>query len=600
MRIRINQKHKSLQPTNHFTLPEFTVLTGQNGSGKTHLLEAISTVRAEVTDERGMRIDRIAYVPYNGLNPHLEEICHPVQLAQMTEQLWQTIQPITIQYGSTIWTQTSANNFESSINVNFGTDPNRNSVLRNILMRSGKSLGEITQEDVSEYLTFNESTSESLFTSQLAAIFKNYQVKWTKNKYNKFLAINEGISTAKYMEESDFIKAHGTAPWITLNKILFQAGLPYEFQDPTGSDINLPYHLRLHDKTSGEAISVNELSSGEKVLLSIALATYNSDTAGARPQLLLLDEPDAPLHPKYSSLLIQVLKETIVEVAGVNVIMTTHSPSTVAMSPDNSIFEITRSEKIPNMISSSRAVSVLTAGIGYLRVSYDKRKTIFVESKYDVLYYEKLFDALRRKHNFSYQPIFMEPHTGTSNCTDVIEIVGKLRAAGNEQTWGIIDYDGVNHEREFVAILGKEKRYAIENYLLDPLYIALALIRYGKKSFSDFKISNHHTYPEARRLSEDDCQTIIDSVLGDLGIALSELMQTRLENGHLLHYPKSFLLHDGHKYESLLKKSYPELNAISRGQGDATLKMGLAEVIAEFPQFLPIEIGELFADFEES
>jgi hypothetical protein len=38
------------------------------------------------------------------------------------------------------------------------------------------------------------------------------------------------------------------------------------------------------------------------------------------------------------------------------------------------------------------------------------------------------------------------------------------------------------------------------------------------------------------------------------------------------------------------------LNAISKGQGDAALKIGIMQVIEEFPQFLPSELAETFKE----
>ena len=41
MKIKIVRHHKSIPSGLDFELPEFTVLTGENGSGKTHLFEAL-------------------------------------------------------------------------------------------------------------------------------------------------------------------------------------------------------------------------------------------------------------------------------------------------------------------------------------------------------------------------------------------------------------------------------------------------------------------------------------------------------------------------------------------------------------------------------
>lgn len=423
-------------------------------------------------------------------------------------------------------------------------------------------------------------------------------MRWERNKFNKFLNAEEKTDKYPVIDDESFIKKFGPAPWSLINEILKRAKLPYEFPSPGLSNPELAYTLKLIDITTGKNISVNDLSSGEKVLMSLALAIYNVGEGGVRPELLLLDEPDAPLHPQYSHLMIETLIETIVKRAGVKVVMTTHSPTTVAIAPDNSVYEINREEKIPAMISPGKAVTVLTQGIDFLRVSYEKRRQVFVESKYDVEYFEKLFDALNRRRKFNYQPIFMEPHSGTSNCTDVIDIVDKLRIAGNDLVWGIIDFDASNVSRDTILVLGEGKRYAIENYLLDPLYVVLALIRYGKATYQDFGVTTQISYPDAAYLPESECQILIDNFLTILGMNMDNLMPVTLENGYQLNYPQEFLLHQGHNYETLIQSKFTKLQAISRGQGDSALKLGLAEVIAEFPQFLPVEIGNLFESLD--
>lgn len=601
MKISVTQKHKSIPAGLEFDLSDFSILTGKNGSGKSHLLEVMASPLISKIMVDGKILTNILHVEYNGLNPKLEESCESVQLTQSANNWWNQINGVVQHYRTNfLGRQVFEDIFRDYVTPYVGYDPVRNAVLRNVLERSGKNLEDITELDVYNNMTFAENNNGGLFFSQCAMIFKAYHIRWTKNKFNKFLLSEGDLDGLTFLSDEDFLNKNGPPPWDLINEILARANLPYEFPNPSLGDADLPYHLKLVDKSTGMDISVNDLSSGEKVLMSLALAIYNSKEGGARPELLLLDEPDAPLHPEYSRLLIETVIETIVKRAGVKVVMTTHSPSTVAMAPDNSVYEVRRDTKVPAMLSSSRAVSILTQGIGFLRVSYEKRRQIFVESKFDVIYFEKLFDALARKHKYSYQPIFMEPHSGTSNCTDVIAIVEKLRHAGNDLVWGVVDYDGVNGTKDSILVLGEKKRYAIENYLLDPLYVVLSLIRYGKTTYLDFGVTTQITYPDAANLTEPECQTLIDNFILRIGFKLEDLVLVSLENGYQLSYPQSFLMCQGHSYEVLIQDKFSDLRSISRGQGDSALKLGLAEVIAEFPQFIPIEIGELFAAMDET
>ena len=73
MHIRIKDEHKSIRSGVEFDLPNFIVLTGKNGSGKSHLLEAISTNGlAEIMDSQDV-LSTIKYIRFNDLNPQFQE-----------------------------------------------------------------------------------------------------------------------------------------------------------------------------------------------------------------------------------------------------------------------------------------------------------------------------------------------------------------------------------------------------------------------------------------------------------------------------------------------------------------------------------------------
>lgn len=601
MKVNILQKHKSIPSGLEFDLPDFTILTGRNGSGKSHLLEAIAQSHIASVNMDGIITTSIIHVPYNGLNPQVDERCESAQIAGQASQWWAEVQMISRNMRDQGRSAGEFNDvFSDYIRPHFGFNPARDVVLKTVMKKSGKDIDSLTEADVYDNISYSSNSGGNLFFSQCAMIFKGYQLRWRENKLKKFLVSEGYVEGNAFLSDEDFVSKHGPAPWDLINQVLARAGLPYQFPPPPLSSADLPYTLRLNDESTGTSISVNDLSSGEKVLMSLALAIYNTKEEGSRPELLLIDEPDAPLHPQFSKLLIDTVAETIVKAAGVKVIMTTHSPTTAAMSPDNSLFEMSRDTKIPMMISSGRAVSILTEGIRFLRVSYEKRRQVFVESKYDVVNYERIFDALARKHGYSYQPIFMEPHSGSSNCSDVINIVARLRSAGNDQVWGIVDFDGVNTQHDSLLVVGGGRRYSIESYLLDPLYMVFALVRFKAATFADFGVGGRSQYTDIQFLSDVECQTLIDNFLATIGLAGGDLSDVYFENGFKIRYPQSFLMHNGHEYERLIRGAFPGISAITRNKpGDNALKGPLSEVIAEWAQFLPVELGELFCAMDE-
>jgi ABC-type cobalamin/Fe3+-siderophores transport system ATPase subunit len=73
MNIEIRKPHKSILEPMNFELPDFTVLTGKNGSGKTHLFEAISDKENGLVTNNRQAISNITYIAYNQLNPIVDQ-----------------------------------------------------------------------------------------------------------------------------------------------------------------------------------------------------------------------------------------------------------------------------------------------------------------------------------------------------------------------------------------------------------------------------------------------------------------------------------------------------------------------------------------------
>ncbi|MFP3506524.1 AAA family ATPase [Burkholderia sp. SIMBA_062] len=596
MKITVISSHKSIPRGLSFDLPDFAIFTGKNGSGKSHLLEAMNSSALSSVTINGNVTQKIALIGYNGLNPQVDEQCDSNQIISNVQNWWNQINGVVQQYNNALRNGEQFSDPIPQFMPRVGHNPQLQSVMSQILKRSGKSFEELSQDDVSEHLRFSDIPQGNLFLTQCALIFKSYHNRKVRNDFNKYRSECLKIGDVNFVSNEEFVKKYGPPPWDLVNEVLARANLPYRVPSPEVGDFDLPYRLRLIDETTRANISVNDLSSGEKVLMSLALAIYNTQESGDRPDVLLLDEPDAPLHPELSKLLIETLIETLVRKAGVKVVMTTHSPSTVAMAPDSCIFEINKNTKVPQLVSNSHAVQNLTSGIDFLRISFEKRRQVFVESKYDVQYYPQLYNILKRRIKFMFEPVFLEPHSGTSNCTDVIQIVERLRGSGSDLAFGIIDFDSTNKSTDSICVIGEGARYAIENYLLDPLYVCLALIRHNKKSFQDFGItSSKFAYTDSANLTQQECQQLVDAVLVQLSIPLSDLTPVKLENGYELQYPAAYLLHQGHPYETKLLQAIPELNVIARGQGDSALKLGILQVIGEFPQFFPVEVRGTFA-----
>lgn len=597
MKITIHEKYKSIHKNTTFTLPDFSILTGKNGSGKSQILEAIKTDEISKTSIDSVATPYIYHIPYNGLNNGFDitDTCTTQQITEQVENIWRQVDSIIANYKNT--TKDYKDPIASKQHIlNHAENDNIYQTIKKIIEATGKPLHEITHEDIAMNASLTNSMSYNMFVAtQLAPLIKIYHYRLHKNELMELREYKNKSTTRTALTDSEFVGKYGPPPWELINEVLEMANLTYKISEPDTNNYDTTYFMYLTDTNTNTKIKFNELSSGERTIMSLAMAVYIASEGGRLPDLLLLDEPDASLHPEFSKLLIEILTKTIVEKVGIRVLMTTHSPSTVAMAPENCIFEIDRISRTPTSVSNYHALRTLTNGTTYLNVSFEKRRQIFVESKYDVKYYQKLFNIVSRKEKYSFQPIFLEPHNGSSNCTDVKNIVTKLREVGNDLVYGIIDYDTSNKPENAIVILGGNNRYAIDNYIIEPIYVCLSLIKNKKKNYSDFGVTGDKTtYIDATDLSQQECQNMVDSFLSKLGLPLEDLYSSELKNGYKINYPKSFLLHHGHSYEAKVKQQFVELNSIFKGQNESALKLAILNTIEDFPQYLPIEIYQTF------
>jgi ABC-type multidrug transport system ATPase subunit len=132
----------------------------------------------------------------------------------------------------------------------------------------------------------------------------------------------KGIKGGKpYLSEEEFAQKFGTPPWDFVNSILKRLFLPYEVNNPMNTTRETSFIFKLRHSEKGFEINTNDLSTGEKTLMSLALAIYNTTGEGHRTDLLILDEPDAPLHPSMYNLMLQILQEDILKKQGIPVII---------------------------------------------------------------------------------------------------------------------------------------------------------------------------------------------------------------------------------------------------------------------------------------
>ena len=243
-----------------------------------------------------------------------------------------------------------------------------------------------------------------------------------------------------------------------------------------------PYVPILHDGQD-DLVDWSQLSAGEMVLFRIITwIFYYEQNNTLYPKLLLLDEPDAHLSPKMIRKFIDSLQSILVEQMGINVIMTTHSPNTVALTDETTLHELTKSGPTHTMqkISKSDALRTFSEGLIFVQ---ERTRLIFLEGKADPHFYSKCYEIAVTKHGLTNHPSLNfipvsqdDPDEG--GCTKVIAMIRKFDGTiVSDLVHGIIDMDRGNAPSINVHVI---PRYSIENYIYDPMVIAIALVRAGR------------------------------------------------------------------------------------------------------------------------
>ena len=249
----------------------------------------------------------------------------------------------------------------------------------------------------------------------------------------------------------------------------------------------------------------------------------------------MLDEPDAHLHPTMSQQFLNVIKNVLVDKYNVRVIMTTHSPYTVALTDEKSIFEMSRTHpRIKQSSSKNHTIRLLTSGLVYVGQG---TRYFLVDDDADVTFYSYLYDYLNRYNiiNGDIPFVFISASTKKKNKgkkedqtggkTVVQGWIKKLQDSGlKEVIQGIIDNDKGNQISEGIY---KIKRYCLENYLIDTIVTSSTLIQNKQHKEYFYCGLGLHNKSKLKFLDQDILQKIADTIFSNVEPKLLELKQDK-------------------------------------------------------------------------
>lgn len=618
MRYKLEAKYKSLNPFETDELPDFVILTGVNGVGKTQILQSLQNGNSKIIiDGDLVPSHKIKYIekllPVNDLNPIHRGDHHNYQRYPEEDPLFMgycRIFEFKEQNHEFPNTLEELEKFTNSIYGNINLTTKQFSKLKLLIAEH--------PERITDLQLFKDSipngyhpTTHDLFSQNFSTVFDNYQKLEFENLFNEFLNKYKK-KEVNYLAPDQFIEKYGQPPWKVINEVLDSVHIPYEFRVPNEDDYSpyLPYEPKFLKKDRQIEVKISELSSGEKILIALAFALYNNEYATQLPKVLLLDETDASLHPSMLKQYLRILKKTFVEKLGIKVIITTHSPSTVALADEQDIFVVESSKQRIRKCSKDEALSVLTEGVPSLSINYENRKQVFLESHYDVMYYERIYDILNTNNDLKKEISLNFISSGDSrtdkngdpvaNCSQVIHITNTMRKFGNKSCFGIIDWDMTNSDEDGLFVHALNEQYSIENCLLNPLYLGLLILSTKTGSHSEIDHSFRNLDSFNQNTLNNIHNWILEKIHSQFDTSNTNTTAITLNNGLVINTPQWFTNHQGHELEEKILKKIPELNALKRRKEEALKLEIIHKVFEDLPELIPLSIKTTFQRIQNS
>ena len=623
MDIIIRKPYKTICEFEIKNLPDFVVLTGENGTGKTQLIEYLYHISK--VDTKGNYITTAEGAPQpdeelkNLINAEVIDPItgyrHPATVekdgTRMTNIVYRGVQAPTVEVGGKFeWRKLyTAGEMIAQKHLFYKT---HESIVPNISEKTTDELTKAYQESIG----FHRGGARIGADTQIPTIsqtdidtIKRIEDEQTEIDYSKdqYLYIayqpvppsNVFSANLKFLYVQHWARIQAglpvaKAPWEIFNDIGKALNFKFELDEPNIEDKK--FEVRLRDKARKVFISPDSLSSGEKVIFSLFVAMYSTHSEAHLPELIIFDEPDAYLHPSLCRTLLDVVQKIFVEQHHIKVIMTTHSPSTVALAPSDSIYRMMDGKMVPS--NKKEAIVSLTAGLHTISVYYENVKQVFVEADNDNTYLTVAKDMAMRAGLLSTDVNLNFVNVGNDvngGCSIVKKVVNNLVNAGNQTIFGVIDWDGHNVDSDRIKVLGQGTRYAIDNYAIDPLAVILICLE-DIASREKIGFERHASVTTFKEMNNTDQQKYVDTIIKELEkiipenerINTNEVTYQTME-GRNYSIPVWFTEMQGHKLLNYMRAAFPVLNKFN-DERKLYKHIAVDMCYANYPGIIPMDI----------
>lgn len=448
--LSLLKRYKSLQEGFEWNdIPSFAVITGVNGVGKTQLLEVlrgqgsavdqrgripiisrkitslgspINLIFSENTTQRGLSLNGLIeyvknsdqrLVELRNLDQQINIYLNPIpSWRQRVSQTTDKVERLQLENNIRAHEEQIRNLQNQKLNVNIFAYEEE---LIRIARKLNKKVEDLDEDEIRLLAIDN---FESLTTV-------DELTRFVANENQRYMRRVTYLSETHRDEEREMLVAQERS-YQTINRIFRQYGFNYfEMLNPFPIDGKLNGEIRFHGK-EGETVDFNSLSSGEQAIVQFVIWSYGQDFRGNRLNTMVLDEPDAHLHPSMCKMMVEIFSEMSAKKeiggGGIRIIITTHSPSTVAFTPEGSLFVMQREADNKRSIrptTSEDAVEILSDGIfTFSRAmsqftqlsSSQKQNLVFVEGKTDVKHFNKAMQML----GYNLDVEFFDMHDATT------------------------------------------------------------------------------------------------------------------------------------------------------------------------------------------
>lgn len=431
-----------------------TILIGNNGSGKSNLIEVISLIFNKIFSQQLLSINFKFLIEYeinskqiriHNLRDRLKitigEIDTSEQIFYIDDtnypdkvfalysgeelRLWEDIyfNPYETYYKDVINNRVDLDNlklnyinkyyWQIAIILLFIKDQTKISTILN-----GSNIQDIIFDINTTNLTNYSETNPNDVTRAVSAI--NSGLINNKILFNHFLQITYQNHYGDTVNISDII--------LDLYYILLVAILP---KDPNFKTIN-----KL-DVEFNNGLKISDFSEGQKKEI---LITFITDVLASVDSIFLLDEPDSHIHPIKKKNLIQILKASDTK----NIIMTTHSPTLIREVDSKHFILMQNGEaKTTEKLELLKEITNNKWSIDSINnVLIANKNIILVEGKTDIEYLETALAKLRQYQSYNQRYQLLDfifiPFGGASG---LVNFLNKFNTSENQKVFAILDKD---------------------------------------------------------------------------------------------------------------------------------------------------------------